>query len=1024
MNIYAYGNVDALHGIFNAVAMIMNSADFSSMIRVAVLIGFAVVATLAAFPGNLGKSWSWFLSVTVISGVMLVPKTQVTIVDKLGQQAPVVVANVPWSLALLASVKSSIGATLTELFETAFQTIPAASRALPAELSYLEHGMMFGSRLVQKSREAEPLSVYAKSDLVQYIRNCIFPEQGRAASANAMEYSADLATTFGGMNNPALSSTYHNPANGFLLVSATCDVVWARLLPSLNAAGAEAVRRAAQQTLPTLYGVSQAQAIAKLEGSISAIYTKAALGAAAATASQIMQQNILINATAEASAIYGASLNDPATMMFSSMQTQAVQQMNAGNMVQGRIAEEALPIIRNITEGILFAVFPVLCILMVASEGKALAALFKSYVYVLLWVELWPPMFAIVNYLQTLEAAKTLAGAGYLAGGGTGLTLGTATPIFSASVSTLATSAWMVTFVPVIAAAVLFGFDKMLAITGAAAGGQRAAQSEASQATKGNLQAGNVTLDQQQLAAYKSDPAMVRQESLGGVSFENGLTGLRLDQARSEVAPVTLSQTAAITRGMAAEASVSMQQAHRYGRAADQAMDVAYTTALGVAQSNSAAHSRTLGWDVSKVGSNGVGATDVEDEAKKIATAHGIKDTSVVAKAISVGMSGLPIPLIGASGKSESGETLAADIAAGVDNLKRLGAQRKRELVDQYRTGEGFEESRRSNRDATQRVESSAREAKSLRQSEQTELARSQQLSAKVEAADRFSRESTSSYLNLLGQYARAKFGMSVHDGIADPRRWEQVVKSFVMDGHLVRGDDGKHSWMPPDPGLGAQALAPTLLPQAESAAAAGEGGLRDAHSRAEPQGSESTLDAQRVVFDKRVGAEQSRLGVKPDGTVTGAPIKQSVAAGQSAAQVAVEERERELALRRGQAQVTLDKRAEKVSDFHTPMGDRQGNQALNATRSSPPVFGEESAEEKARVEREAVAFAAAARKVQIPHQATPRAEIPHLAMGPALVPRATEQPTAVVTARSAAGQGEAPRPDGSDRQISPRAKR
>ena len=33
-----------------------------------VLIGFAVVATLAAFPGNLGKSWSWFLSVTIISG--------------------------------------------------------------------------------------------------------------------------------------------------------------------------------------------------------------------------------------------------------------------------------------------------------------------------------------------------------------------------------------------------------------------------------------------------------------------------------------------------------------------------------------------------------------------------------------------------------------------------------------------------------------------------------------------------------------------------------------------------------------------------------------------------------------------------------------------------------------------------------------------------------------------------------------------------------------------------------------------
>lgn len=85
-----------------------------------------------------------------------------------------------------------------------------------------------------------------------------------------------------------------------------------------------------------------------------------------------------------------------------------------------------------------------------------------------------------------------------LAGGGSGLTLGAATPIYSASVSTLATSAWMVTFVPVIAAAVLFGFDKIMAITGATGGGMRAAQGEAAQATKGNMQAGNVSFDQRQ----------------------------------------------------------------------------------------------------------------------------------------------------------------------------------------------------------------------------------------------------------------------------------------------------------------------------------------------------------------------------------------------------------------------------------------------------------------------------------------------------------------------------------------------
>jgi conjugal transfer mating pair stabilization protein TraG len=970
MTVYAYGNVDALRGIFNAVAMVMASGDFADMIRVAVVLGFAVVAVLAAFPGNLGKSWSWFMSVTVLTGVLLVPKADVTIVDKLGQQSPVVVANVPWSLAIMASVKSSIGSTLTEMFETAFQTIPAANVALPAELSYLEHGVMFGSRLVQKSRDAEALSVYARSDLVQYIRNCVFPEQGRAATANTMQNSTDLVTTFSGMNNPALSSSYHDSENGYVRVVANCEEVWAKLTGMLNVAGAEAVRRAAQQALPDLYGTDQGAAITKLENSLNAIYNKAALAGAASSASQIMQQNILINATAEASAIYGASLNDPATMMFSSMRTQAVQQANAGNLVQGRLAEEALPVVRNVTEGILYAVFPVLCILLVASEGKALGAMFKSYVYVLLWVELWPPMFAVVNYLQTLEAAKTMAGAAYLAGGATGLSLGTASHIFSASVSTLATSAWMVTFVPVIAAAVLFGFDKILAITGAAAGGQRAAQSEAAQATKGNLQAGNVSFDQQQLAAYRSDPAMYRTESVGGVEFKNAATGLTLGQYRSATAPVSLSDTAAITRGMAAEASASMSNAQRSGKAADKALDAAFSTALTASQGNAAAASRSLGWDVSKVGSNGLGATDIDETARKIAQSHGIRDAGTVSKALSAGLNGLPIPIVSASGRTENSESLAKEISTGVDSLRKLGSQRKQELVDQFRSSEGFEEVRRSNRDATQRVESSARESQSFRETEQVELARSQQLSAKIEGAERFARESSANWANSLDQYARARFGMSVHDGVADPRKWQSVVTSFIEAGS-VRNDapDGKLMWIPPDAGLGPNAVSPQLVQGAQGVATGGQAGLQGRFDDVNPRGGEQGVRDAQATSDARVAKEQQRLGVRPSGTVSAQQTKTKVGAGQGEAATAASTAAATNREEQGEAQLSLDQRATKVSDFHRPIGSGR-NDALDAVRGTDGAeraFSREAEEEAKRRQDAAVQFYSDAKKTVIP---------------------------------------------------------
>jgi conjugal transfer mating pair stabilization protein TraG len=953
LTVYAYGNVDALHGIFNAIAMIMNSDDFAGMIQVALLIGFATVATLAVLPGNLSKSWNWFLTVTVLSSVLLVPKATVSIVDKLGQQPTVVVANVPWALGLMASVKSSVGATLTELFETAFQTIPSLDKALPVELSYQQNGMMFGSRLIRASREAEALSVYTKNDLIQYIRSCIFPEQGNQVNADQIDSSDQLSVTFSAMNNAALSASYHDATAGYVLVTAPCDIVWLKLQPALNAAGAEAVKKAASQISREQYKNNPNAATAALDAGLIAVYGKSALAAAASTSSQIMIQNILVNATSEAAALDAAASNDAASLMYASMKSQAVQQMNGGNMVQGRIAEEALPIVRNITEAILYAVFPVLCILLVASEGKALMSLFKSYVYVLLWVELWPPMFAIVNYLQTLEAVKAVQGAAFLPGGGTGLSLGTAAAIYSSSVSSLATSAWMVTFVPVIAAAVLFGMDRIMAITGATAGGLRAAQSEAAQATKGNLQGGNVSFDQQQLAAYRSDPAMYRTESVGGVEFRNVANGLTMGQYRSATAPVSLSDTVAVTRGMAAEASASMQSAQRHSLAYDRSIDAAYGTALTAAQGNAAAASKSVGFDVSKVGSNGVSAADIQSKAQRIAETHGISDVSTVSKAISAGLNGLPIPIIGAGGKTESGEALRKDLSAGVDALKSLGTQRKHDLVNQFRTGEAFEQTRRSNKDATQRVESSWREAQSHRESQAADLARSQQLSAKVEGAERFARESSANWANLLDQHARAKFGMSVHDGIADPRQWQKIVTSFIESGS-IRTDtaDGKLMWIPPDPGLGTNVVSTGLSARAEATARGGESGLQQTFDSANPGGGRAGVVTTHAANDAIVKKEQTRLGVTPTATVADGGLKKTAQEGQAEAGKQVAATGGRIARQQGESQLDYDKRVANLSSFHNPIGSDR-NKALDGARFSDPAFAAEAQAEQVRREEE-----------------------------------------------------------------------
>lgn len=185
---------------------------------------------------------------------------------------------------------------------------------------------------------------------------------------------------------------------------------------------------------------------------------------------------------------------------------------------------------------------------------------------------------------------------------------------------------------------------------------------------------------------------MYRTESVGGVEFKNVVNGMTLGQYRSASAPVSLSDTVAITRGMAAEASASMQSAQRHSQSHDRSIDAGFASALTAVQGNAAGASKSLGWDVSKVGSNGVAATEVDDLSKKIAAIHGIQDASTVSKALTAGLSGLPIPVFGAQGKTETNEMLKKDLTAGVDTLRKLGSQRKQELVSQFRSGEAFEE--------------------------------------------------------------------------------------------------------------------------------------------------------------------------------------------------------------------------------------------------------------------------------------------------------------------------------------------
>ena len=115
--IYAYHNSESLFGVFNAVAAIMGSSTYLGAVAAVAFCGFvaAMIAYMVA-PEKL-QGWKWIGTVVLVYGVLFVPRVTVGIVDKTGAGPVKVVANVPFGMAALGGLTSTIGNSITELFD-------------------------------------------------------------------------------------------------------------------------------------------------------------------------------------------------------------------------------------------------------------------------------------------------------------------------------------------------------------------------------------------------------------------------------------------------------------------------------------------------------------------------------------------------------------------------------------------------------------------------------------------------------------------------------------------------------------------------------------------------------------------------------------------------------------------------------------------------------------------------------------------------------------------------------------------
>jgi len=479
--VHAFYNADQVQGVLNAIVMLVGSGgadgDYLSLIKIFGIFGL-LSAVVVGFVRARGEEAGMYLIVmAMFYATLFVPRVTVTI-DDVGYAAgaPRTVAHVPLGLAFFASTTSRIGYWVAERAETMF--------SLPDDtIAFTKGGLMIASRGIREAQRASFNDPVFAHDMQLFMRDCINPELFNHPTALvALVKSRKVWDDFldlGLVNPGRIVSMISLPAMN--CSAAYTDYLGPKIVSQVNAETSK-IASILNPFVPP--AVSNAQLQSFLPAAEALIMT------ASDSAGDAIKQRMMINLLADTGQTLGQILNDPAAVQRSLAQTGAMESANSSYRVMAAVAMDILPIVRNTVELVIWSLFPIVLLLIIIAGTKG-GAVLKTYVMGMFWVQLWAPLYAVVNYVGTMTNASRMKSA---LGGIDGIAIENAGAVLHTALSGEAVVGMLAFAVPLIAYALVKGGE--VAMSGVASGMLSSIQSSASklggEVGMGNINAANL----------------------------------------------------------------------------------------------------------------------------------------------------------------------------------------------------------------------------------------------------------------------------------------------------------------------------------------------------------------------------------------------------------------------------------------------------------------------------------------------------------------------------------------------------
>ncbi|MEA3411306.1 MAG: conjugal transfer protein TraG N-terminal domain-containing protein [Pseudomonadota bacterium] len=395
--LYSIGDSAYLEQILNAVAMIVGTGEFVVIAKIGFVLGILLVIFQAITTGGRGIDLGKILVAWIVFSMIYGASARVAIEDAYTGNVRVV-DNVPIGVAAAGSIISRIGYRMTKIFETAFSTPAMTEYGFVGTLGKLKTVRDAARDLIGIGDANSPV---AGSDFEQswynYAKECtlVGVRLGFLRSPDIMKSQDPVqALRFDSKvyHTEILVGGDHQVLNCSLAHDRLVDFSNTRFLPAFKKDLGALLRESTDAP-----GLSAAEVDAAIGTALNQ------LGQSASDASKYMMAATLLPIYQQA--VIGMEV-DSLQGEYAVMLSQAMLQRDTQWAAQESLFQQYVRPLMTFIEGFVFAVTPLMGFLVaLGTFGIRLAG---RYVLMLLWIQLWLPLLAVINLYILMSAGGDL----------------------------------------------------------------------------------------------------------------------------------------------------------------------------------------------------------------------------------------------------------------------------------------------------------------------------------------------------------------------------------------------------------------------------------------------------------------------------------------------------------------------------------------------------------------------------------------------------------------------------------------